>query len=235
VRQAILYASDMKAGVTSIMRGFNKPANGPLAAVTTEYNKAVEGMYTTDVAKAKALLAEAGWKDANGDGILDKDGKTLTLQMSTQAWGQSKQFSELVQSQLKAVGIDMKLEALSFPAQGEAGAKGTKNMLFMGGSGYTADDSLSPYFHSKNADAGYAWAKYKDPQLDEYIDKGASELDAAKRTALYGQAQKLIMDKALIVPIYDYIVLIGVNNKVKGLNWTSIGLVPTLYDTYIEK
>lgn len=235
VRQAILHAADMQAAVGAVMRSLNPVAYGPLAAVTTEYVDDVQGMYPYDVEKAKSLLEEAGWVDANGDGIREKDGKPLTILMSTQAWGQSKPFSEIVQSQLKSVGIDVELESLSFAAQMEAGSSGTKNMLFMGGSGYSAADSLRPYFHSENVDAGFAWAKMKDLDLDALLDQGAKSLDPSERLRIYGEIQVRIMDQALIVPIYDYALLVGVSNKVQGLSWRSVGLVPTLYDTYVQE
>ena len=191
-------------------------------------------MYPYDQEKAKALLDQAGWVDSDGDGIRDKGGVPLTILMSVQGWGQSQPFSELAQGQLKAIGIDLQLEMMSFPTQMQAGADGIKNMLIMGGSGYSAVDSLSGYFHSKNTETGFAWSKYADPNLDALLDQGAAALDPAERLELYRQAQVLIMDQALIRPIYDYALLVGVNNKVKGLTWRSVGLVPTLYDTYIE-
>jgi len=58
--------------------------------------------------------------------------------------------------------------------------------------------------------------------------------DAARRTELYEQAQVLIMEAALILPIYDYALLIGINTKIKGLAWRSVGLVPTFYEMYLE-
>ena len=234
VRQAILYGIDIQAGVNAVMRGLNPVAHGPLSAVTAEYAKELDAMYPYDQEKAKALLDQAGWVDSDGDGIRDKGGVPLTILMSVQGWGQSQPFSELAQGQLKAIGIDLQLEMMSFPTQMQAGADGIKNMLIMGGSGYSAVDSLSGYFHSKNAETGFAWSKYADPNLDALLDQGAAALDPAERLELYRQAQVLIMDQALIRPIYDYALLVGVNNKVKGLTWRSVGLVPTLYDTYIE-
>lgn len=234
VRQAILYGTDMQAGVNAVMRGLNPVAHGPLSGVTPEYAKELDALYGYDQEKAKQLLEEAGWVDSNGDGIREKDGQPLTILMSVQGWGQSQPFSELAQGQLKQIGIDLQLEMMSFPSQMQAGAEGVKNMLSMGGSGYSAADSLSGYFHSANTEAGFAWSKFADPSLDALLDGGAAALDPAERLELYRQAQVLIMEQALIRPIYDYALLVGVNNKVKGLTWRSVGLVPTLYDTYIE-
>ena len=235
VRKAILLGTDMQAAVNAIMRGLNPIAYGPLSVVTPEFAQELVDMYPYDPEQAEALLDEAGWVDQDGDGIREKDGQPLTVLMSVQSWGQSQPFSEMIQSQLRTLGINIELESMNFPAQMEAGASGVKNMLFMGGSGYSAADSLRGYFHSENAESGFAWSKYSDPALDALMEEGAQTLDAAERADLYGQAQVLIMEQALIRPIYDYALLIGINNKVKGMTWRSVGLVPTFYEMYVEE
>ena len=129
----------------------------------------------------------------------------------------------------------MTLATLSdFGVQVEAGQRGRKNMLFMGGSGHSAFDTLKPFFHSDNAGSGFAWAKHEDPELDSLMDDAVLLTnDVTRRTELYERAQILIMDEALILPIYDYSLLIGVNSRVRGLEWRSVGLVPTFYEMFL--
>ena len=236
VRQAILHGADMQVAVTAIKRGFNRVANGPLSSVTPEYADDLEGMYPHDPDRAVSLLEQAGWLDNDGDGIREKDGKPLVILMSMVTWGQSRAFSELLYSQLKDLGIELQIEMMDYGVQVEAGQRGRKNMLFMGGSGYSAFDTLKPFFHSDNTENGFAWAKYQDPKLDNLLDDAVLVTNnPAKRDEMYKRAQTIIMEEALILPIYDYALLIGVNAKVKGLNWRSVGLVPTFYEMYLEE
>ena len=235
VRQAILHGADMQVAVNAIKRRFNRVSHGPLAIVTPEYTSELEGMYPHDPERATSLLKQAGWLDTDGDGVREKEGKPLVVLMSMVNWGQSRPFSELLYSQLKSIGIELQIEMMDYGVQVEAGQRGGKNMLFMGGSGYSAFDTLKPHFHSDNTGNGFAWAKYLDPKLDSLLDEAVLVTnDAARRTELYGRAQVLIMEAALILPIYDYAVLIGINTKVKGLAWRSVGLVPTFYEMYLE-
>ena len=235
VRQAILHGADMQVAVNAIKRRFNRVSHGPLAIVTPEYTSELEGMYPHDQERATSLLKQAGWLDTDGDGVREKEGKPLVVLMSMVNWGQSRPFSELLYSQLKSIGIELQIEMMDYGVQVEAGQRGRKNMLFMGGSGYSAFDTLKPHFHSDNTGNGFAWAKYLDPELDSLLDEAVLVTnDAARRTELYGRAQVLIMEAALILPIYDYAVLIGINTKVKGLAWRSVGLVPTFYEMYLE-
>ena len=234
VRKAIIYAADIQGSVIAIKRGLNPVAHGPLASNTLEYAPELDDMYSYDPEMAMTLLDEAGWVDSDGDGIRDKDGQPLVVQMAMQGWGQSQPFSEILQGQLRDVGIDLELEMLNFPGQMEAASQNTKNIYFMGGSGFTAADSLRGYFHSENVDGGFAWSKYSDPELDAMIENGNGAVDPAERMEYFREAQVRIMEQALVLPIYDYAVLIGVNNRVQGLTWRSVGLVPSVYDMYVE-
>ncbi len=226
VRKAILHGADMQAAVDAVMRGYNPKAHGPLAAVTPGYAAEVEALYPHDPERARALLAQAGWLDRDGDGIRESDGQPLSIALSMVSWGKSRIFSEVLFSQLRAIGIEVKLEMMDFSVQMQAGRQGEKNMLFMGGSGHSAADSLRGFFHSDNTAAGFAWSKARDAVLDRYLDQAIIATDDRERDRLYRQAQIRIMEQALIVPIYDYVLLVGVNPRVRGLRWGTAGLAP---------
>jgi peptide/nickel transport system substrate-binding protein len=232
VRKALLYASDMAAGTSAITRSVAPPAHGPLSRVTPEYAPELDLLYPHDPDRAKALLQDAGWIDQDGDGIRERDGRRLVLTLSMVSWGQSIPFSVLLQAQLREVGIDVQMEAMAHAVQIEAGQSGRKNILFTGSSGYSAADSLKPFFHSDNVEHGFAFSKFSDPEIDHLLDQAAITLDSAERDALYQRAQMRIMEQALILPIYDYALLIGVDRRIAGLEWRSMGLVPTFYQMY---
>ena len=235
VRKALLFAADREAAVESIMRGFNPVAYGPLSAVTPEYAPELENLYPYDPERARALLAQAGWVDQDGDGVREKDGRDLLIRMSMVSWGKSRFFSEVLYSQLRAVGVELQLEMMDYSVQMEYGRDGSKNMLFMGGSGHSASDSLKGYFHSANADSGFAWSKYRDSKLDALLDEAVLTQDIELRADLYRRAQRLIMNQALILPIYDYVLLIGASKRVRGLSWGNTGLIPNYRELRIDE
>ena len=233
VRQAILFAADMDAAVRAITRGFNPVAHGPLSAVTPEYEPQLERLYAYDPERAGLLLGDAGWLDEDGDGIRERDGAELTIAMSMVSWGKSPFFSEMLYSQLQDVGIRLQLEMVDYSVQMDLGREGSRNMLFMGGSGHSASDSLRGYFHSRNANTGFAWSKYRDPALDALLDDAIATQNPERRAELYSRAQLRIMDQALILPIYDYVLLVGMNARVRGLRWDSTGLIPNFHEIRI--
>jgi len=234
VRQALNYATDKEAIVKAIFKEYSPVAHGPLDAFTIGYDQSVVGMYEVDPAKAETLLEEAGWVDGDGDGIREKDGQPLKLEAYLMGWGYVPEVAQLLQAQLKAVGIEMESQVVAYPAALEAAREGKHNLIpFVLSS--SDPDILRTFFHSSNADSGFNWSKVRDPRLDELLENGARTLDLSKRRELYAEAQQLIMAEALVLPIRDYVNLNATSAKVKGLRYDLRGWFPWLYDVYLEQ
>jgi peptide/nickel transport system substrate-binding protein len=233
VRQALLYAADRQAIVDTIFQDYSPVAYGPLSAATKGYTPAVAGTYEHDSARAMALLEEAGWTDSDGDGIRDKDGQPLTLQAYLQTWGYLPEVGQMLQAQLKAVGVDLQTQTVAYPAAVEAATKGDYHLMPMTFS--SSDPSvLDTCYLSSNADGGFNWSKIRDAELDRLLDEGVRALEPAERLAFYAQAQTRIMDLALILPIRDYVNLNAAKATVHGLRYDRQGWFPWLHDVYLE-
>jgi peptide/nickel transport system substrate-binding protein len=230
VRQALLYATDPTVSANTIFRGYFPPAYGPLSSITFDYNPAVEDLYPYDPTKAAALLDEAGWVDSDGDGIRDKDGQPLVLEMIVQGWGHLEQLGQIVQGQLRQVGIDVQMEMMSYPAALQAASDGTYHLTPYGGGGWDAG-VLDGFFKSG---AFFNWSKVASEELDSILVAASQELDPDARKELYGQAQQYIMEEALILPVLSEGQLVGINNRVQGLSYDPMGLWPRFYDAYAE-
>ncbi len=233
VRQALLHGTDRQTAVNIVLRGFYPLATGPLSAVTPGYNPQVAELYPYDVERARALLEEAGWVDSDGDGFREKDGQPLRLDMVLQSWDQIAPLGEVLQAQMRDLGIQVDAELLSFPGQLEVAAAGAAHLTVMGGSGFFADDSLRGFFHSDNIENGFSWNRLRDPELDALLEAGARTTGAAQRQEIYDQVQMMIMDQALIIPVFDYVFMTGMNSNVQGITWSRTGLVPYLNEAYM--
>jgi len=233
VRQAMLYAVDREAIVNAVFRAFSPVAWGPLSAATPFYSKAVEGMYAYDVSKAKALLAEAGFRDTNGDGIVEKDGRPAEVEMLLMSWGNVPEVGQMIQAMLRQIGINAKTQVLTYPAAVQAAREGQHNMIPQAVSA-SDPDILRTFFHSRNIAAGLNWSKFGDADLDQWLDDAVRTSDPVRRAQLYEKIQKKIMDEALIIPIRDYVNLNVASVRVKGLRYSLQGWFPWLYDVYVE-
>jgi len=234
VRRALIYGADREAIVNGIFRGFSPVALGPLGRNTPFYNDGIEGQYPYDMEQAKALLEGAGWVDTNGDGIRDKDGQELVLNTVLMGWGSMPEVGTAMEGLYRQLGVKLEPQVLSYPAALEAARNNEHHLIPMAISS-SDPDILSSYFHSSNIESGFSWSKFADPELDEWLEKGAQSTGPEERAELYADAQQRIMDEALIIPIRDYVNLNGTVSSIKGLKFALQGWFPWLYDVYVEE
>ncbi len=203
VRQAFNYAVDKEAICKNILKGLGEPAHSPLAPLTWGYADA--GYYKYDPEKAKALLAEAGWKDTDGDGILDKDGKKFVLKLYTPHGRYLMDYKvvEAVQGYLQKIGIEAKLHTADWATYLASLRKPPEeakyDLALLGWAPSTGDGDwvLRPLFHSKYwAPKGPNRAFYKNPEVDKLIMEGMTTVDPEKRKEAYRKAQEIIMKDA---------------------------------------
>ena len=230
VRQALLYGTDRQAIVNTIFRGLSPIAYGPWGTSSLGFAEDLKSLYPFDQAKAKALLDEAGWAPGS-DGIRVKDGQRLSLETYLQTWGFLSETGQMLQAQLKQIGVELNTQTVSFPAAMEAAANGDHNLAPLNLS--ASDPSfLRGLFYSNG---GYNWSKVDSPELNKLFDDAAATLETEARLELYKQIQKYTMEQALLIPIRDYTNLNGASAKVQGLVYDSHGWFPYFYDVTLAK
>lgn len=115
VRKAIALAISRKQ-INKVTSETGRTINGPFPEDHELYNSDIETI-SFDPDKAKSLLSKAGWTDKNNDGILDKDGENFSITLTFSFFDpQYKIIAEIVQAQLKDIGIEVKLEMLELGA-----------------------------------------------------------------------------------------------------------------------
>ncbi len=231
VRQALLYGTDRQAIISTVFRDTSPVACGPLAAVTFGYDPAVCQYYPYDPARAAALLEEAGWQDTNGDGVREKDGQPLTLDLYLMSWGYLPSIGELLMSQWTQLGIQVNAQTVRYPEALKIGREGTHHLMPFQSSG-SDPDVLRQFFHSQGS---FNWSRVNDPEMDGWLTEGMRVSGRDSRAALYSQVQHRVMEQALVIPIRDYVNLNGVNNRVQGLRFDARGWFPWLIDVSVTK
>ncbi len=229
VRKALLYATDRQAIVDTVFMGYSPPAYGPLCRVTWGYDPGVESWYRYDPQHARQLLDKAGWRDDDGDGVRERNGQPLKLDCVVMGWGLVPEVVQMLKEQFRAVGVQMDIRLLSYPAAVQAAAQGDYHLIPFT---FSSSDPhiLFSSFHSRNADGGFNWSKVRDPTLDALLERGMQTLDEAGRKEIYAEIQQLVMEQALIIPIRDYVNLNGTSSQVEGLRYDAQGWFPWLYE-----
>jgi len=203
VRRAANMAIDKKLIIDRVLLGTAVPLNGVMSPDAFGFNASLPE-YKFDPAAAKALLAEAGYP--NGfDVTLDTDGAF-------------KEIAEAVASMLQKVGI----RATVTPGEGSTlrarwAPKGERqgDMFFTSWGNGSLDpaDIFVPTLRS--GDRGNT-AFYANPEVDRLLDAGNTELDQAKRAALYEKAQAIVHDDAPWIFLWLPQDIYGVSRRLTG-------------------
>lgn len=216
VRKAIAYGIDKEAILKAAWSGIGWPADGLFPATTTGYWPGVkEVAYQYDPEEAEELLAEAGWVDTDGDGIRDKDGKKLELDLITFTLEQWSKAAQIIKAQLAEVGIKINAEILEVGAtydKAEAGEfdLGIFKILYNLGSGYINFLAGAANIPTSN------FSRYIDPVLDEAINGSMTTPDPALRQVALNKAQRIVIESAVWVPLVIRTDRMVVKNSVGG-------------------
>ena len=116
VRQAINLAIDKKEIIRGVLLGLGEESTGPFPKESWAYDPSIQAS-AFDPEKAKALLFSAGWKDTNGDGVLDRNGVPFEFTLLTNQGNLSRELAaQIIQRRLQAVGIQVKILILEWSA-----------------------------------------------------------------------------------------------------------------------
>ena len=208
VRQAFLAAADPGPGIESLYNGTVEQGFSPLAS-SEPHEVSMPELFETDPDRAAELLDEAGWK-AGADGIREKDGQKLVVRFpvsTNQSTAAEQSLFEQIQANTKSVGFDVQLDPVDLSGWYAALAANEYEAV---SAPYTkvGPDVLRIVFHSSGitpAPSGYFanHAQLNDPELDRLLDAAATTSDADERKDLTAQAQKLILESAAVLPLYD--------------------------------
>jgi peptide/nickel transport system substrate-binding protein len=231
VRRALAMAVDRKALSDNLFFGLIDPAYGPLSKGTPGYWAGAEEMYKPDTKAAMALLDEAGWK-AGPDGVRIKDGQRLTGFYGAPPPLEPDTAVEL-QAVARRVGFDLKVETITFARNQQLVFDNAFDMLPV--RWIQADPMcLENLFASVNIPSAgrykYNWMQLKDAKLDGLFADGRATTDQAKRDAIYGEAQKVIMDSALWFPVHNQVQTVAYRTDKKGYHFARADWIVLFYD-----
>lgn len=222
VRQAISMAIDKEQIIDGIYEGFGIPAIGPIPPDVFGFDDSVSGL-DYDIEKAKELLADAGYPDGFETTIWTNDSRE---RIDT---------AVNLQSQLKDIGIEVKVEEIEWGAYLEQTANGEHDMFILGWSTPTGDADYAMYalFHSDNFGEPGNRTFTEDPELDALLEKGRKTPGEDERLEIYGEAQELLVEIAPMIYIHHSEYLLGVRDEVKGLTQLPTQILQ-LQEVYIE-
>lgn len=184
IRLAVNYAMDRDALVAGPLNGFGSAAFSPCDGLP--WGSPDVSFEDGDVEQAKAILAEGGWADANGDNVLEKDGTKAAFTLLYPADDSLRQALSLaVADQMKPLGIDIEVVGKSW--DDITSLKHANAVLW--GWGSHDPTEIDQIYNSKWAGVGWNNAEYYDnPKVDEYLDAAMSAASEAEAIPLWQKA-----------------------------------------------
>ncbi|MDX8522968.1 ABC transporter substrate-binding protein [Mesorhizobium sp. MSK_1335] len=232
VRQAIAHAIDKDFVVKTIFLGYAATATGPVPKNDPQFYTADVPTYPFDVAKANALLDEAGYKRAD-------DGKRFALKLLPAPYfNETKQFGDYLRQALAAIGIDAEIVNNDSAAHIKAVYTDHAFDLAVGPPVFRGDPAISTTILVQSGiPDGVPFSNqggYKNADLDALIAKASETLDTAARTELYKEFQKKVAADLPLINVAEWSFISVASDKVGNIANNPRWAVSNWADTYLE-
>jgi peptide/nickel transport system substrate-binding protein len=227
VRRAFMMAINRPAIVEAQFGKQGTPAMSPVAPGLREHSQNVRGI-PYDTSGARQLLEQAGWRDTDGNGIREKGGRPLRIEVEVSSADQvRKDMLVFMQQQLRQVGIDMALREFERTSWVERlrGREFTASFWGWGWGPGVMGPNAEMLFHSRSIPPnGPNFAGYSSPRVDALIDSVLVENDSTRYLALWAQLEQQLVDDAVYAPIFLDPEFYAVNQrfanvKLRGPEW----------------
>lgn len=205
VRQALNYAIDREEIIQGAAWGKGTAIGSNLTPAMGSWYKDMTGLYPHDPAKAKQLLAEAGYPD----------GFSATLHLPA-PYPLHRSAGEIIADQLAAVGINLDIQVIEWGTWLEQiNANREYELTVVGFTGRLDPNSILNRYQSES---GRNISYFNSPEYDELLVEGLETTDAAQRQDIYHQLQTILAEEASNVYIMDPSQLAVMNKNIQGWN-----------------
>ena len=194
VRRALGMCLDTRSIIANIYGGTAREMNGHFVPEQWAYNPAVEPL-DFDPDEAKEILAGAGWRDSDGDRVLDRAGVPFRFALTIISGNaQALAIGQAFQSTLRQVGIEAELAVLEGAAAIQQMLSGNYDAVYLSWD-LDPDPDPFPLFHSSQMPPrGQNFVFYDNPEADRLIEQGQRELKLSKRAEIYQQLHAVLAE-----------------------------------------
>ena len=226
-RQAIAYSLDKENMIRIVMNGLGYPQWSPMAPSEGYYFNSKVTEFPYNIEKAKQILSEEGFKDTNGDGILeDKNGHPAEFSFVTNSGNNIRvKIAEMIRKDIESLGIKVHFQQLEFnslvqrmdnpPYEWDAILMGlTGGPEPHSGQNVWQSSGTLHLWHPLQKQAATQW----EATIDSLFDAGVKELDTTKRKALYDRWQQITSDQLPLIYTVLPERILCISNKFGNLN-----------------
>ena len=236
VRRAFAHAINKQELLDGVVLGLGREATGPFRPGTWADNPNVKGI-PFDPKKAVALLAEAGWKEKNADGILMKEGQPFTFELLTnQGNDERKKVAEIIQARLREIGVGVEIRILEWAALLKEHIKKRQFQAIILGWGTGTDPDQYVVWHSSQMGPDQLnHISYASPDADSLLEAGRSSCVQADRVRYYHRLHQLLAEDQPLVFLYWRDALVVASSRIYGLEPAPAGIKWNFPEWFVPK
>lgn len=236
VRHAFAMAINKHEVIQGVRLGLAREVTGPFRHGTWAYNTAVPAI-PYDPTRARQLLAEAGWRATDGDGILHKDGRPFKFELITnQGNEERRKIAEIVQAALKDLGVKVEVRVIEWAVfLKEHIRKRRFDMMVMGWGLGTDPDQYNIWHSSKTAPEDFNFVSYANPEVDELLEKGRASCVQSERVRYYHRIHEILAEDQPLIFLYNADALPVVSSRIRGVIPGALGIMHNFTEWYVPK
>lgn len=194
MRQALAMLVDQDTIVNQIYEGVDQIASSIILPSSWAYDEAIQ-QPGFDVEGAMAMLDGMGWTDSDGDGVRDREGEALSIEIATHSEDPNRvQSVEYLQAIFESAGIDATVRITDWPSFSSGYVQQSEHQVaLLGWLRITDPDRLM--YSQLSSEGGLNWGGYSNAEVDVQLEAGRTELDQDARTAAYQTAATIIAEE----------------------------------------
>jgi peptide/nickel transport system substrate-binding protein len=229
IRRALSGAIDRQAIVRAIFGDHGLVPPGPVSPALWIWNEGFEAL-PFDSAEAGATLASAGWRDSDGDGILDRAGRSLAFDLLVPTSSTvRRRAAQIIQDQLRRIGVGVTITELEFNAALSRARSGAFDAFFGSYGGEISPASVGEVWSSA-AIGGFNYGGYRNGTVDRLVNEANAATDATTARGRWREAVQAIIDDAPAIWIYSPLMTAGVHTR-----FDNVSLRPDQWATNLWK
>ena len=238
VRWAMAYAIDRKSIIDKIVYGMGTPIQSHIFIKSRFHNSDLPEI-PYDMNKAKQMLLEAGWKDTDGDGIIDKviEGKKTDFRFTftNNTNPKRKKVILILIEQLKQLGIEANIQEYEWSVFLEKIKKHQFDACFAGWQlTVTPDDPYQIWHSSQATGEGSNHFSYINPESDKLLEENRMEFDDNKRMEILKKWQKIIYDDQPVTFLWSEPSRYLYSDRYRNTRWYSYPDSPLMNEWWVQ-
>lgn len=232
VRQALTMGINRQGIVDALLFGYGRVAVSDVLPFQWQFDEDLEP-WPHDPARARELLAEAGWSDTDGDGIVEKDGRPFRFTLETNQGNDLREdIIVIIQNNLREIGVDAQLRLAEWNSMTDRLKRREFQAVV---TGWAVDFKFDPTETLGCAGGVYNYPAYCNPTADSLSRQGLTTLDHDDARPLWNQYQEIIHEDQPYTFLYYLDERLGLSNRLQGVEADARGNLVSVQNWWIPE